>query len=273
MSVSFKYRHNICNQGMQLFLTYIDESGKPSLNDEENEYVLSALTIHESDYKNADEYLSEVKRKYFPNIDPNSLEIHAMNIISGKGQFHDLDVSTRISLFEDVLRIVSKLDCTINCIVFRKNRVKNWSEDDVNYTSFKFLFERLCRTHDELNLKLCTQSKDHPQFGILFMDHIQESVDRKVNERFRRMMSSGTEYVKNKYLIEDLIFVDSQYRSLSQIVDCIAYCVRRYHRLVFRSESNVRELETFRKLYKIVYDRIRGPTNRSKTGMGLKIYP
>ncbi len=256
-----------------MFLTYIDESGKPSPNDEEKEYVLASLTIHESEYKKAEKLLDGVKKKFFPNMNPKDLEIHAMDILSGKKQFQGLDVSVRLALLEDVLSIVSELECTINCTVFRKELLKDWSEDDINYTSFKYLFERLCRTHDTLNSQLRNKNRDYPQYGLIFMDHIQETVDRRIKEKFRKMMGSGTEYVKNSYLIEDMIFVDSQYRALSQIVDCIAYCVRRYHRLRFHSGSNTRELETYEKLYSIVYARIRGVNNKSKKGIGLKIYP
>ena len=48
-----------------MFLTYMDESGKPNYNDSEKEYVLAAITIHESEYRHVEEELSKVKKRYF----------------------------------------------------------------------------------------------------------------------------------------------------------------------------------------------------------------
>ena len=81
----------------------MDESGKPNYNDEESEYVLAAITIHESEYKHVEDELSKVKLLYYPEKDPTDVEIHATDIISRKGIFKEMDVSKRLQLLKDVL--------------------------------------------------------------------------------------------------------------------------------------------------------------------------
>ena len=50
-----------------MYLTYIDESGKAERSDPEPEYVLAALTINESAWKDVDSRVRGLKQKYFPN--------------------------------------------------------------------------------------------------------------------------------------------------------------------------------------------------------------
>ena len=149
----------------------------------------------------------------------SEIEIHAMNIISGKREFQGMKINQRLEIFEKVLSITHILDCTINCIVIRKNLLKTKTSDEIDEIAFKLLFERLFYSLKDLNHKLYLDNKDTPQFGISFMNHIQEKQDRKIKEKIRRLIQSGTKYIPNDYLIEDVIFVDSRYRALSQIVD------------------------------------------------------
>ena len=249
----------------------MDESGKPNYNDAESEYVLAAITIHESEYKHVEDELSKVKLLYYPEKDPTDVEIHATDIISRKGIFKEMDVSKRLQLMKDVLNTLGKIDCTVNCVLIRKDLLKG-RVADVDNVAYKFLFERLCLTHQKLNKKLTRGGAD-PQFGILFMDSIQPKFDEKIKTRVRNMISEGTEHIVNDYIIEDVVFVDSRYRAMSQIVDCIAYIIRRYHRLSFSGSVNESELSFYKECFDIIRPRIRkGPNGRMK-GAGLKIYP
>ena len=48
------------------------------------------------------------------------------------------------------------------------------------------------------------------------MDSIQPKFDEKIKTRVRNMISEGTEHIVNDYIIEDVVFVDSRYRAMSQ---------------------------------------------------------
>ena len=143
---------------------------------------------------------------------------------------------------------------------------------DVDNIAYKYLFERLCLTHIKLNKKITTKIVD-PQYGILFMDSIQPKFDEKIKARIRRMISEGTEHVRNDYIIEDVVFVDSRYRAMSQIIDCIAYTIRRYHRLSFSNEVKESELSYYKECFDKILPFIRKGYNGHVEGAGLKIYP
>lgn len=254
-----------------LFLTYMDESGKPNFNDAENEYVLAAITIHESDYRRIERELSKVKNLYFQDMDPDDVEIHATDIISRKGLFNKMELTSRLQLLKDVLSILDNINCTVNCAIIRKNLLVG-KISDVDNLAYKFIFERLCMTHEELN-KYQIKKKLDPQFGLLFMDSIQPKFDEKIKSRIHQMIKEGTEFKDNKYIIEDVIFVDSRYRAMSQIVDCIAYTIRRYYRLQYSDNPNQRELALYGEYFDIICPHIRNGKNGDIIGAGLKIYP
>ena len=254
-----------------LFLTYIDESGKPNYSDAENEYVLAAITIHESDYRHVEDELSKVKQHYFPELNPKNVEIHATDIISRKGLYSKMDLIKRLQLLKDVLTTLQKIDATVNCVVIRKDLL-NGRVVDLDNLAYKFLFERLCMTHVKMNKSIARRGLE-PQYGLLFMDSIQPKFDEKIKSRVRDMIIEGTEHIDNDFIIEDVVFVDSRYRSMSQIVDCIAYVVRRFHRLLFSNVANETELVFYRDCFNIVKPYLRKGPNRKIEGAGLKIYP
>lgn len=164
-------------------------------------------------------------------MDPDNVEIHASDIVSRKGLFKELGLQERLTLLSEVLDILSEFNPVVNIVIIRKNAL-NSKETDIDAIAFKLLFERLCMTHRELNKKLLLKEEDI-QFGILFMDSIQPKYDEIIKTKVRKMIKAGTEYIDNEFIIEDVVFIDSRYRAMSQIVDCIAYCVRRYYRSQF----------------------------------------
>ena len=83
------------------------------------------------------------------------------------------------------------------------------------------------------------------------------------------LQENGTRYEKNRYLIEDPIFVDSSYRHLSHLVDCVAYCIRRNFR---KAEADERERETFEAFFKMIEPKLLKNGSRSE-GYGLKSAP
>ena len=63
-----------------------------------------------------------------------------------------------------------------------------------------------------------------------------------------RLSKSGTKFEKNNYLIEDPLFVNSEYRHLSQLADCVTYFVKKGFRENEPEESH--------ELFKSYYDRL-----------------
>jgi len=232
-----------------VYITYIDESGKPERTDSENEFVLAALSINECEWKRIDKRVTYLKLKYFPNADPGSVEFHTTDIISHKGAFKGMDVAIRMKIVEDLVKVVSETDCHISTIIIRKDELTN-PDLDVGMFTMKLLFDRLCLFHDHMNL--ANTGKDE-EYGILMIDSVDEKYDNKLRIKIRELCKNETRRIKNRYLIEDPIFVDSKYRHMSQLVDCVAYCIRRKYR---SKPGNPKDKETFEKLYPMIEKKI-----------------
>ncbi len=250
-----------------MYLTYIDESGKAERTDPELEYVLASLTINESSWKDVDKMVRDLKQKYFPNTNCDEVEIHATDIFNHKGAFKNMSLDKRLAIFMDVMTIISEIDCTISAIVINKDRLKKGNLE-IDLFALELLFERLCFYHNKINEENRMKGKDE-QYGILLIDSVNTKYDNKVRAKIKNLFENGTKYEKNAYLIEDPIFVDSSYRHLSQLVDCVAYCIRRRFR---RVETDSLERETFEMFYNQIKPKLL--TNGPKTrGYGIKIFP
>lgn len=224
-----------------MFLTYVDESGKPERSDPEDEFVLAALIINESSWRETDTRIMDLKQKYFPGKDPRSVELHATDIFNHKKAFKNLSLDTRLAIFSDIIQIISDSECTITAVVVRKDKVYNDSLDIHSY-AMELLFERLCYFFDTTNNHNKTMNKDE-ECGIMLIDSVNPKFDNKLRLKIRGLFMTGSKHQKNNYLIEDPMFVDSSYRHLSQMVDCIAYCIRRNYR---QKDVDPKEQETFK---------------------------
>jgi len=244
-----------------VYLTYIDESGKPERTHPENEFVLAALSINESEWKRMDRSVTGLKQKYFPDRDPESVEFHTSEIIHHRGVFKPLSLETRLMIIEDLLKVVSEIDCHISSVVVYKDKITN-PESDIGMFSMRPLFECLCRFHDHANSE---NADDDEEYGILLIDSVDKKYDNKLRVKVRGLCQKGSGRIKNRYLIEDPIFVESKYRHMSQLADCVAYCIRKK----FRSgPGDPLDTETFEKFYGIIEKRISGCK-----GCGIKLFP
>jgi hypothetical protein len=101
---------------------------------------------------------------------------------------------------------------------------------------------------------------------------ITDSEDLKQDQRFRtrlfQSVRSGPFYSHLNNLIEDPLFTDSKWRNLSQLVDCIAYCIRKQYR------PNTESVHThyWQHYYEKLESKFDNPFGSYK-GYGLKIFP
>lgn len=212
-----------------MFITYIDESGKPDWNHPESEFVLAALIINEREWVSIDRKVRGLKQKYFPEKDPETIEFHATEIFHHKHVFKDLSLELRTTIFEDILKIIADSNCTLCSTIINKDLVKDKENFDVNALATKFLFERICYFLDSENGSNMAEGKPE-EYNLLMFDSVNSTYDNKVRKMIRTYSSKGTGYERNRYIIEDPIFVNSSYRHLSQLVDCSAYVIHRKFR-------------------------------------------
>jgi len=181
-----------------MYLTYIDESGKPNRTDPESEYILASLTINESEWKDIDTRVRGLKQKYFPDADYHDIEIHATDIFNHRGAFKNMALEKRLDIFRDVMKIISEVDCSISAIYIRKDQLKS---DSIAIDTFamEMLFERLCYFLNVANGNNRLNGNAE-EYGILMIDSVDNKYDNKIRNKIRSLFDTGTSFEKNKVL-------------------------------------------------------------------------
>lgn len=208
-----------------MFLSYIDESGKASRRHKSKLFVQAAFIINEDQWQFVDNEVNNLKTNFFPNLKPEDIELHAYEITSQKRVYRTLGQAKSLSLLEDIFDLIGTIDCTLIGIVVDKTRC--FAYVDIDLWSHRLLFERLCKYLEKANSKRINAGLP-PEYGLLLIDSVQTVFDNAVRRKYKRFFSHGTYYLQNSYLIEDPLFVNSYYRNMSQLVDNVAYCLRRH---------------------------------------------
>lgn len=247
-----------------MFLIYIDESGNHTFKDPEN-FVYAALCIHENQWQIVDNKVQSIKLKHFPDIDPDNIELHAKDIVSGNKHYKG-NLLYRMEILSDVYNLISEIDCCLFASIIDKRKI-NGNNFDVNHWSMKLLFERLCKYLDKTN-RMHIENGEPTECALLLVESVNNKFDQKVRKRLLPWIRNGTEFRRNNHIIEDPLFVTSSYRSLSQLVDCVAYCVRRYYR-----GSDVSIDEYNRQFFALIHNKFDKDIFGKINNAGIKIFP
>jgi hypothetical protein len=243
----------------------VDSSGRP-YNDAEN-FVLASITTNEEDWQFIDNLVKQIKIEDFPYLPDEDVEIHAKDMVNHDGIFENLSWNQIFAIFDDVFDLFSTTSklLIINAVVIEKRKLKK--SIDVEEWAYRLLFERLNRFLERKNDELL--ASQHPrQYGIMIMDSEGIKKDQGLRNKLVQVRG-GTLYSHLTYLIEDPLFTDSKWRNLSQLVDNVAYCIRRNHRINSPSAPNTQSWESY---YKKIVPRFDAPYG-SYFGYGLKIFP
>ena len=210
-----------------LYLIYIDESGKANKKDQTPLYVQAAFILLDDDWQSVDNSVNALKAKWFPSLPPSDVEFHAYEIVQQKGLYKSLGQAKSFSLLQDLYDLIAQTNCTlVASVIFKKRLWKLKTQDEIELWSHRFLFERVCKYLDKDNAKRI-QRNESPHYGILLIDSVNSKYDNTIRRKYHSFFEWGTYFQSNTYLIEDPLFVDSQYRNMSQLVDLVAYTINR----------------------------------------------
>jgi len=188
----------------------------------------------------------------------------------GKGDPQDLkhikSILTRDSDLEEAYKnYLKSLDAE------KKSRnnsdITDQKKIDLEVWGHRFLFERLNKYLNLQNEILAEIGNPH-EYGIMIMDSEGYKKDQKLRNKLTGMLFEGTHYSELDYLIEDPLFTDSKWRNLSQVVDCLAYCIRKKYRTNTPSLHTTKWLEYFSMIEKKFHKK-----NGFYLRYGLKIFP
>ena len=248
-----------------MFLAYIDTSGRPFDNDEN--FVLATIMTNEEDWQRIDNGVKQIKLKHFPSLPDEDVELHAKDMLNHDGIFQQMSWDYIYAIIDDVFDLISQNDTKLRIIGILIDKKRLRRSIDIETWAYRLLFERINRFLERENL-LLIQKQHPPQYGIMIMDSEGVTKDQKLRKQLLTVLRYGTMYSESHYLIEDPLFTDSKWRNLSQLVDFIAYCIRKKYR------KNTPSFHTskWESYYAKMAPKFDSPFG-SYHGYGLKIFP
>jgi hypothetical protein len=194
-----------------MYLLYVDESGDVGINNSPTNYfVLSAIIIHESKWRNVLDELVNFRKKL---RDTKGLklreEIHCTELINRPKELVRIKRNDRLDIIK---KCIDWLNTQENIEIFSVVKFKSDPNEDV----FDTTWIQLIHSFEE-HLK----SKHQNEKGIILSDNTE-------GEKLRMLIRKQRHAINNNIdkIIEDPIFRDSKNSLLHQMNDVIAYCVR-----------------------------------------------
>jgi hypothetical protein len=257
-----------------LYLAYIDESGKASKRDRTPIYVQAAFVILDSEWQLVDNATNTLKAKWFPSLPPSDIELHAYEIVNQKGLYKSLGQTNSLQLLKEIYELITNINCTLLASVIHKGKLyKLKTEDEISLWSHRFLFERICKYIEKENENRINVNES-PHHGILLLDSVNPRYDNTIRRKYHGFCHSGTYYQQNEYLIEDPLFVDSQYRNMSQLVDIVAYTVYRRTNITTKPSSKWNDTDkAIENGYQTLIPRFDKDSKGRLLGCGIKHFP
>jgi hypothetical protein len=249
-----------------MFLAYLDSSGGATFNDKEN-YVLTSVITNEMNWQCIDNGIRTIKLKRFPNLPDSDVEFHAKDMMVHAGIYNGVSWDDIWLTVNDIFDFISDDKTEICIISILIDKTKLYPNKDIETWAYRLLFERINKFINRQNAKLIL-ANSAPQFGITIIDSCGLRADQRLKNKLYSMLKNGTMYGKLEWLIEDPLFTDSKWRNLSQIADCVAYCVRRH----LRKGTKTFKDPHWDSYFNLIEKKFDTP-NGSYIGYGLKIFP
>lgn len=176
-----------------------------------------------------------------------------------------MKITNRIQLLDDIYELIANSSCTLLAVYIDKSKL--YHGVDAEYWALKLLFERSCIWLDKENTTRINSGIPSER-ALLLIDSIQYNYDLKIRKKLLPWFRKGTVYQVNKYFIEDPIFVKSQYRTMQQLVDAVAYCIRRNY-----DNNNLKIQKIFNTFFNKINCKFDTDSKGNYLQAGLKLFP
>jgi hypothetical protein len=249
-----------------MFIAYLDSSGRPIFDDKEN-YVLASIITNEVNWQSIDNGVKQIKLKHFPTVSDSQVELHAKDMVNRDGIFKHLTWDKIYAIFDDVFNFIAHADTEISIHSVLIDKTKLRKDKDIEVWAHRLLFERI-NTFIHRQNEMLLEAGHFQEYGIMITDSEGEKKDQKLRSKLIGMLREGTHYSQLNWLIEDPLFTDSKWRNMSQLVDCVAYGIRKHHRINTPS-LHTTHWEDYYKKIETKFDSVNG----SYFGIGFKKFP
>lgn len=209
-----------------MYLFYIDESGEIAYNSGSKYFVFNALGINANNWKNINAQVNELKSAIFKSENAPVLEIKSNWLRYPKERekkqyLANLSQEELLQLSHGLYDIIVNNDCVLISTVVNKDsllRRYGLEKPEPNIFSIQYLLERI---------SLYMDFNNNNDQAIIVMDKCSDSIEKMLNRTHTLQLTEGYSWKGVKNIIENIMFVDSQYNNFIQLTDLCAYNINR----------------------------------------------
>ena len=212
-----------------MYIFYIDESGEIGYNSGTKYFVFNALGIDAKNWKNINKNVNDLKTAIFNTNDAPILEIKS-NWLRSPHERNKRDYLKNLSenelkqFTQGLYDIIVNNDCVLISMVMNKDSLlKKYGINAIepNILAIEYLLERI-----SIYMDVNHQDKQ----AIIVMDKCSDNIEKLLNRLHTLHLQDGYSWKGIKNIIENIMFVDSQYNNFIQLTDLCAYNINRAFR-------------------------------------------
>lgn len=203
-----------------MYILYLDESGDPNNWQDQKNFVIAGVAVHEGQIENISEKLRAIQEKYFHGISV-PIEFHATDIRNGHGAFRDFHPTKREEILEDLCKVITD-NRFPSLIVFGAvlsidaAQNPNQARSDV--------FEEVCCGSNSFLIQ--QHRLQHTNKGLLIIDRYREDYYKQLLSTFRQ---NGTKYGYLGNIVDIPYFARCRETPMLQLADMASYALYRYY--------------------------------------------
>jgi hypothetical protein len=210
-----------------MILVYLDESGNSGTNlldTQQPVFTLAAVLVPEEKWLAVENGMEILIERLFPNPRPADFEIHANEIISGRGFFRGFSIAHRLQFLTDVLAFAKEQQLRVVHRAIVKARFAKWLDNTfgsgVLINPHLAAFPLVAHVVNDY-----LKSLPGSPLGIFISD---ENRDIMLDvEKAQKLLRGASGRLHLNQIIEKGFFIDSKKSLLLQLADLCAYCSRR----------------------------------------------
>ncbi len=212
-----------------MYLFYIDESGEIGYNSGTKYFVFNALGIDSKEWRIINNKVNHLKFCIFNSSNAPILEVKSNWIRQPQERIKhphlaNLSKEGLKELSLGLMEVICSNNCTLISIVVNKDSLLRYyglNKPEPNVFAIQYLLEKIA---------LYMQYNQKERQAIVVMDKCSDSIEKMLNKTHTLQAPNGYSWTNNKSIIENLMFVDSQYNNFIQLTDLCSYIINRAFR-------------------------------------------
>jgi len=228
-------------------LIYTDESGNTGLNLKDKEqpiFLLACLIIDENQWFDLEEDFQLLMENYLKLSNNTNFEIHAIDLKIGRGVFQDLDFKQRLALRNDFFELIKKYQLPI---FYRRIIKKNFEEFCIQNYGSGIQIQPYIMALPFIFSEVESYLSKNNSYGMFIFDE-QKEYYLDVERSIKLLRLDKTSLLKTSKIIEKGFFVDSKKSFGIQLIDILAYYIRKYE----ENKLNIKISEYDKEVFPII---------------------